>query len=123
MNNKNLNTSLLAILVIFILGIGVFQYVSAEDDEREDEYEQEDSKDDDDEDEKNDDQKEEETITQTVKLPDKIITKTIIENITKKDSDRDGLLDENDPHPNIAEMYVVNDNNNNGIDDKYDLKY
>lgn len=40
--------------------------------------------------------------------------------ITLEDSDGDGLLDENDPHPNIAEIYIVADENKNGIADDFE---
>lgn len=108
-------------LSLFMIGflavyIGVTKFAFAEDDE-DDKYEE--SKDDEDDEEDNENKSE--TTTQTVRLPDRYVTKTIIENIIKKDSDRDGLLDENDPHPDIAEIYIVNDVNQNGIDDKYDL--
>ncbi|EKE11823.1 MAG: hypothetical protein ACD_15C00018G0004 [uncultured bacterium] len=107
--------------IIFLIGamsfyVGFSQFAVAEEDD-DDRYEQEDEEYDED-----DDEKSSETVTETIKLPDRYVTKTIIENIIKKDSDRDGLLDENDPHPQIAEIYIVSDQNGNGIDDKYDLE-
>lgn len=118
-------------LVFFLIGmlttyVGVTKFAVAEDDDdryedSEDEREDEEDEEDDEDDEEEEEEEEEKTITQIIRLPDKYITKTIIENIIKKDTDRDGLLDENDPHPNIAEIYIVNDSNKNGIDDKYDL--
>lgn len=126
MNDKFFIKSLLALVLVSMLGLGVFQYVLAEDDEEEeDRYEQAESEDDDeDEKDEEDEDKEDEkyTVTEVVRLPDKIVTRRIIESIIKKDSDRDGLIDENDPHPNIAEIYIVKDDDRNGIDDKYDLK-
>lgn len=119
------------LFIFFLVGmlatyVGASKFAVAEDDD--DRYEEEDEEDEHEEDEEDeedddddDDDEKEETITQTIKLPDKYITRTIIENIIKKDTDRDGLLDENDPHPSIAEIYIVNDSNKNGIDDKYDL--
>lgn len=44
-------------------------------------------------------------------------TKTII----LKDSDGDGLLDSEDPHPEIAEIYIVLDENRNGIVDSFEF--
>lgn len=40
--------------------------------------------------------------------------------ITLKDSDGDGILDKDDPHPNIPEIYIVDDVNLNGIVDKFE---
>ena len=37
-----------------------------------------------------------------------------------KDSDGDGLLDSEDPHPDIAEVFIVEDENRNGIVDLYE---
>ncbi len=39
---------------------------------------------------------------------------------TLRDSDGDGILDKNDPHPTIPEIYIVEDNNKNGIVDKFE---
>ncbi|MGB2791236.1 MAG: hypothetical protein WBC29_01650 [Candidatus Moraniibacteriota bacterium] len=36
------------------------------------------------------------------------------------DSDGDGLYDNEDPHPNIPEIYIVNDDNKNGIADRFE---
>jgi hypothetical protein len=62
-----------------------------------------------------------ETITEIIRLPDQIVTKTIMETVFENDSDRDGLIDKNDPHPNISEIYIVKDENNNGVDDNYEI--
>lgn len=43
-------------------------------------------------------------------------SKTII----LKDSDGDGFLDSDDPHPEVAEIYIVSDKNNNGIVDSFE---
>jgi hypothetical protein len=45
-----------------------------------------------------------------------VSTKTIVQ----KDSDGDGLLDPNDPHPNIPEIYIVIDEDKNGIVDQFE---
>ncbi len=45
-----------------------------------------------------------------------INTKTIVQ----KDSDGDGLLDEKDPHPTIPEIYIVADDDVNGIVDQFE---
>ena len=36
------------------------------------------------------------------------------------DSDGDGLYDNEDPHPNIPEIYIVHDDNKNGIADRFE---
>ena len=40
--------------------------------------------------------------------------------ITLPDTDGDGILDKDDPHPTISEIYIVDDNNLNGIVDKFE---
>jgi hypothetical protein len=40
--------------------------------------------------------------------------------VTLKDSDGDGLLDGDDPHPSVAEIYIVVDENKNGIVDGFE---
>lgn len=42
---------------------------------------------------------------------------TSTQTITLDDSDGDGLLDNEDPHPDIPEIYIVEDKNLNGIVD------
>jgi len=43
-------------------------------------------------------------------------TKTIV----LKDSDGDGLLDAEDPHPDIPEIFIVQDEDRNGIVDSFE---
>jgi hypothetical protein len=43
-------------------------------------------------------------------------TKTTILN----DSDGDGILDKDDSHPSVPEIYIVEDSNKNGIVDKFE---
>jgi hypothetical protein len=61
-------------------------------------------------------------LTQTTSIAatadTKTVTTTKVE--TLKDSDGDGLLDNYDPHPDIAEIYIVEDKNSNGIVDKFE---
>lgn len=115
-NKKKLIALLLALFLMIYLGISKLAFAEDDDDDDDDRYEQSDDRED-------DEMSAEKLVDQIIQLPDKYITKTIIENIIKKDSDRDGLLDENDPHPEIAEIYIVSDENKNGIDDKYDLDF
>jgi hypothetical protein len=46
---------------------------------------------------------------------------TTTKDITYKDSDGDGIIDIDDPHPNVAEIYVVKDDNLNGIVDNFEV--
>lgn len=63
------------------------------------------------------------TITKTIIVqPAKTITSTVMENVQIPDSDKDGLPDETDPYPNIAQQLIVSDSNLDGIDDKYELQ-
>lgn len=54
-----------------------------------------------------------------VKLAASTVT-TSTKIITLKDSDGDGLLDADDPHPDIAEIYIVEDGDKNGIVDEFE---
>ncbi|MFA6160122.1 MAG: hypothetical protein WC678_03485 [Parcubacteria group bacterium] len=76
----------------------------------------------DDEGDEGDDDYKPQTTTRTVVAQPSVSTK--VETTTKttiyKDSDGDGILDETDPHPEIAEIYIVEDNNKNGIVDKFE---
>jgi hypothetical protein len=49
-----------------------------------------------------------------------VTTNVSTETIVQKDSDGDGLLDPNDPHLNIPEIYIVSDDNRNGIVDRFE---
>jgi len=40
--------------------------------------------------------------------------------ITLPDTDGDGIIDQDDPHPTVAEVYIVQDDNLNGISDKFE---
>ncbi len=42
------------------------------------------------------------------------------ETVTLKDSDGDGILDKDDPHPDTPEIYIVKDDNRNGIVDNFE---
>jgi len=57
------------------------------------------------------------TNTQIQKTPNTSVSTTTT---TLQDSDGDGLLDKDDPHPTIPEIYIVEDNNRNGIVDKFE---
>ena len=51
---------------------------------------------------------------------DNVEVQTEVRTITLLDSDGDGILDKDDPHPDVAEIYIVKDENKNGIVDKYE---
>ncbi|EKE18573.1 MAG: hypothetical protein ACD_9C00291G0004 [uncultured bacterium] len=102
-------------LVISLASVEFFQpkyFAVAEEDEEEDEEDHEDENDEDEKDEEDD----KEVVT-IVKEPDSIITTTRMQTVVVKDGDQDGLADELDPHPQVAEIYIVNDDNKNGIAD------
>lgn len=53
----------------------------------------------------------------TVTDPSTYVTELQNQTVSKKDSDRDGLIDEVDPNPAVAEYYIVQDGDGNGIND------
>lgn len=91
-------------LVIFFVFINLIS-VSAEDDDEEDE-----------EDEDDDRRTSETYVSQSPEVKTNISTQVI----TLKDSDGDGILDKEDPHPTVAEIYIVKDDNLNGIVDMFE---
>lgn len=48
------------------------------------------------------------------------ITETVLQDVILQDSDRDGIEDSKDPFPEIAQIYIVVDDNNNGIVDTFE---
>ena len=90
----------------------------AEDD---DEEEHEDEHEDDEQDSKSsqqDDAEPEKTSTakETTLVPVTTVTQQKVTTVLT-DSDGDGLYDNEDPHPDIPEIYIVRDDNKNGIAD------
>lgn len=85
--------------------------------------EEDDEDDEDDEEDESDSESEEkeekETInkTYTIVEPARTVTNTTMKTKVIIDTDQDGIRDENDPHPDIAEIYVVGDEDRNGIAD------
>ena len=47
-------------------------------------------------------------------------TSKSVETVILKDGDGDGILDKDDVHPAIAEIYIVKDDNKNGIVDNFE---
>lgn len=101
------------------------QTVLADDDGDEDDDDDDDDENDRDEDDDDSDDSSSsstpKTYQQVIKLPDQIITKTIVEDVILLDSDKDGIIDADDPHPAIPEYIIVNDANGNGIDDNFEI--
>lgn len=98
--------SLILIIALFLLVSGIF-FVRAEDDDEEDgDSNQADTQ---------------QYITKTIVVePAKTIYEKVIRNIEFSDTDHDGLINEEDPHPSVAEIYVVKDDNQNGIVDEFE---
>jgi hypothetical protein len=84
---------------------------SADDDEEEQEEERE-------EDSNSDRNSTDSTSSSKTSVETNVTTST--KTILLPDSDGDGILDKNDPHPAVAEIYVVEDNNFNGLVDKFE---
>ncbi len=62
-----------------------------------------------------------EYITETVVVePAKTVYEKVIKNVEFPDTDHDGIADVEDPHPNVAEIYIVKDDNQNGIVDQFE---
>lgn len=62
-----------------------------------------------------------EYVTETVIVtPSRTVYEEQTLEIALPDIDRDGIADENDPHPDVAEIYVVKDEDKDGIDDEYE---
>lgn len=92
----------LGLILVILFSVAGNLAVYAEDDEREDE-------DDDDSSSKN-----------STKVVQTSSTSKSVETIILKDSDGDGILDKDDAHPQVAEIYIVKDDNRNGIVDSFE---
>lgn len=103
------------LLIVMFFAVGSWA-VRAEDDEREEEDEehQEDREDDEDEeDESRSSAKTDTKVSQTT-------TSQSVETVILKDGDGDGILDKDDAHPAVAEIYIVKDDDKNGIVDSFE---
>lgn len=90
----------------------VFRVTHAEDDDNEEES------DDREDDSKNSDSR---AYTETVIVkPAQTVIENKIQTIYLPDRDRDGIADSKDQHPEIAEIYIVKDDNLNGIVDSFE---
>lgn len=100
------------ILVILFAVVGNLA-VYAEDDEREDEDEEH-------QEEREDDDDDDSSSENNAKVAQTTSTSKSVETIILKDSDGDGILDKDDAHPQVAEIYIVKDDNRNGIVDNFE---
>lgn len=126
-----MKSRLLLLASIFTLFFGALflsshQEVSFADDDDEEHDEKDEEDEEDEEDEKDDDTEDKkERSDSTVKTPETtalpITTTTTQTTVTTlNDSDGDGLYDNEDPHPDIPEFIIVNDDNKNGIVDTFE---
>ncbi|NTW27688.1 MAG: hypothetical protein HGA36_05155 [Candidatus Moranbacteria bacterium] len=108
-------------MLLLVIGSGllVFNFVRAEDDD--------DDEDDDDrieQSEERDDSSSKvktKTITQTIVVtPARIVTENEMREVFLPDRDRDGIPDMEDAYPDTAEIYIVKDDNKNGIVDTFE---
>jgi hypothetical protein len=60
------------------------------------------------------------TVTQTITDPSTTVVVNETRDVEYTDTDRDGLIDLEDPHPSIPEMFIVKDENFNGIVDTFE---
>lgn len=78
------------------------------------------------EDEERDEEKSEESSTTETVVTEKItISETVSKEIittTRKDTDGDGIFDEQDDHPQVNDHFIVKDDDRNGIVDSYEKK-
>ncbi len=97
------------------------RYIShAEDDEEEQEDDHEDERDQEKEVRSDDSAtKQTNTAKEPTLVPVTTITQQEVTTVLT-DSDGDGLYDNEDPHPNIPELYIVSDDNRNGIADRFE---
>lgn len=113
----------LILLMVAGMGLSVFRFAHADDD---DEYEDKYEEDDDDDSDKEDSASAEnsakpKTYQETVVVsPARIVTEQQMQTISLPDRDRDGIPDDEDIHPDIAEIYIVKDENSNGIVDTFE---
>lgn len=115
---------------LFLFGVIVaIRSINAEDDpvyrdgvciDHCEEDEEEEDDDEEDKDESGDDEKEDEKTaneTYTITEPARTVTNTVMKTRIVIDTDQDGIPDGEDPHPDIAEIYVVSDDDRDGISD------
>ncbi|EKE18693.1 MAG: hypothetical protein ACD_9C00260G0004 [uncultured bacterium] len=131
--------SLFFVLTFSMVGSYVFMYnsdfVQADDSDEDEDRDEEDRDDEDDEKDEDEEDDEDDTFSTletvvpaesntSLVAPQVVVSASPIvqaidqfEVINLPDSDRDGIDDVNDPHPSIPEIYIVKDDNLNGIVD------
>ena len=115
MNQKKNTKKYLIFVLVWVAILAVTPFVRAEDDENDDEEEYASTS-------SNTSTADvaAKTVKQTIKDPDQIITTTETKTISLPDRDKDGVADDEDPHPDIPEIYIASDNNANGIVDSFE---
>ena len=116
---------LMSTLLIFGGSLSFFSLAHADDDRDEEEYEKDDDEEEDDDDDEDEEKISNETKTyeETVVVePAKIVTENQLQTVFLPDRDRDGIPDNEDLHPDIAEIYIVVDDNLNGIVDTFEYE-
>lgn len=110
-------------LVPALLFSSIAGFVRAEEDDDEDRYENESRSTNDQASDSEPSQTKTKTVKQTIIIsPAKMVTENITQDILLSDKDFDGIPDSEDPHPDIAEIYMVSDDNLNGIVDDLENK-
>lgn len=122
MKIKNIFVILLSVLVLSSVALSFVAHADDEDDEDEDDDRYEEIRDEDDDAASTEERKvipaeEIKMITRQIIDPPRTIVVNELQTISLPDRDYDGIPDETDPHPDVAEIYVVSDANLNGIVD------
>lgn len=105
--------------LVFGGGLSVFHFANADDDEEE--YEEDDDENEDVKVEPSSSSEKTVTVEETIVVePAKIVTENQLQTISLSDRDRDGIPDDEDKHPDIAEIYIVKDDDLNGIVDTFE---
>lgn len=113
----------LAFALIFAAGPIAFSVIHAQDDEEEEQEDKDDNEDDDDEEGGDDEEENSKTYTKTIVVsPARVVIENQTQTVFLPDYDRDGIADNEDLHPDIAEMFIVKDDNSNGIVDTFEYE-
>jgi hypothetical protein len=100
------------LLIVMFFAVGSWA-VRAEDDEREEEDEEH-------QEDREDEKAEDKSSTETDAKVAQTTTSQSVETVILKDGDGDGILDKDDAHPTVAEIYIVKDDDKNGIVDSFE---
>ncbi len=121
--------SLVKTISIVIIGFSLmmtpaimWSFSSYDVDARENEdVEDEEGKDEDEDEERSEESSETETVVTEKITISETVSKEII-TTTRKDTDGDGIFDEEDEHPQVNDHFIVRDDDHNGIVDTYEKK-